>query len=126
KTKPTKIDAAKMQNYFKSVNIGNKTEFRHMDEYEFAHNILETGTPHLVVNYFDSPNKRDEVKGLMSNIIEYDIDDIKHLSYERKKELEKKLFKNFYMVQRSFSSSDDYSDPRYHVYERIIPLENCS
>ncbi len=126
KTKPSKIDAAKMQNYFKSVNIGNKTEFRHMDEYEFAHNILETGTPHLVVNYFDSPNKRDEVKGLMSNIIEYDIDDIKHLSYERKKELEKKLFKNFYMVQRSFSSSDDFSDPRYHVYERVIPLENCS
>jgi len=126
KTKPSKIDAAKMQNYFKSVNIGNKTEFKHMDEYEFAHNILESGTPHLVVNYFDSPNKRDEVKGLMSNIIEFDIDDIKHLSYERKKELEKKLFQNFYMVQRSFSSSDDYSDPRYHVYERVIPLENCS
>lgn len=126
KTKPTKNDAAKMQNYFKTVNIGNKTKFRHMDEHEFAHNTLETGTPHLVVNYFDSPNKKDEVKGVMLNTIEYDIDDIKHLSFERKKELEKKLFKNFYMVQRSFSSSDDYSDPRYHVYERVIPLENCS
>ncbi|MDY0407395.1 DEAD/DEAH box helicase family protein [Paracerasibacillus soli] len=126
KTKPSKYEAAKMQNYFKSVNIGNKTEYSHMDEHELAHNVLETGTPHIVATWLDSPNKRDEVKGFMSNIFEFDIDDIKHLSYERKKELEKRLFKNFYMVQRSFSSSDDFSDPRYHVYERVIPLENCS
>src|SRR5690625_4641746 len=79
KTKPSKYEAGKIQNYFKSVNIGNKTEYRHMDEHELAHNVLKTGKPHIVANYFDSPNKRDEVKGFMCNIIEFDIDDIKHL-----------------------------------------------
>ncbi|ADU28495.1 DEAD/DEAH box helicase family protein [Evansella cellulosilytica] len=125
-TKPTKYEAAKMQNFYKTVNIGNKSRYSYMGEYEFAHNVLETGTPHIVGSWVDSPNKRDEVKGYLTNMFEFDLDNMNHLSYQRKKELEKKLFENFYMVQRSFSSSDNYNDPRYHVYERVMEIEGCS
>lgn len=125
-TKPSKYETGKMVNYFKAMNVGNKTNYSHMDEFDFAYNVLEAGVPHVVGSWLDSPNIRQEVKGYQTNVIEFDIDSINHLSFEKKKQLEKKLYANFYMVQRSFSSSDNYSDPRYHVYERVIPLENCT
>lgn len=125
-TKPSKYEAAKMQNFFKKVNIGNNNRYSVMDEHHFAHDVLEIGKPHIVGTWLDSPNKKDEVKGYVTNLFEFDIDNLLHLSYETKKEIEKKLFDNFYMVQRSFSSSDNYSDPRYHVYERVMVVEGCS
>lgn len=54
-TKPSTYETGKMVNYFKAMNIGNKTNYSYMEEFDFAYNVLEAGVPHVVGSWLDSP-----------------------------------------------------------------------